>query len=202
MEEKSMKYFTMKRQAALRRWLRNADLTASAILKFTVACAIVGGLLFGVLLYGFTLGREFEAHRATPTVEANFEPLGESMGEHTTLAAMQPGESCLLPDSVFKNWPENEKGESDIPEEAVLLTFKETSVVTEDYYLPLDTPVVCTAQAPILGRPYIRKIKGPADKRAWFQIRGADHLVGFTTSNWDYVPVEKRRRLVQVDRQY
>ncbi len=159
-------------------------------------CFIV---LFGVLVWGFTLGRDFSPNQSTPSVEVSFTSENSAMGYRTTLGAMQPGESCLIPESVFHEWPDDADGNPDAPDDVVLLVYKDTSEVTEELYLPLDMPVVCTAQAPLLGNPYIHRVKGPGDKKSWFQIRGAEKLLHYTMSCWDNVPAERRRRMVQID---
>lgn len=120
-------------------------------------------------------------------------------GVRTVLTAMKPGESCSLPDSVFTNWPEDENGNSDIPDNATLLVYKNTSEVTIETYLPAETPVWCTKDVKASGKPYIHLVKGPGDKKPWFQIRGAEAIMNYTMLCWDGFPVKRQKRMVEVD---
>lgn len=192
-----MKYITLRRQAAARRWIRNIDLAGSAFLKIALSCLVFGLILFGAVLYGFDLGRNYNPGNDQPTIEVGITSQQEPPSDQTVLAAMKPGESCLLPESVFKEWPENTDGQI-IPEDAILMTYKDTSEVTQEIYLPLDMRVACTAQAPLTGRPYVHRVKGPGDKKSWFQIRGAENLLHYTMNCWDAIPAERRRRMVEV----
>lgn len=191
-----MKYSTMKRLADVRQVFRTVEQAFNAFLKIALCCI----LLLGMLVWGFILGKDFERARSTPMTEASFTP-GEqtTISDYTTLGAMQIGESCLIPDSIFREWPNDADGNPDAPDDAILLVYKNTSDVTGELYLPLDTPVVCTAQAPLLGRPYIHRVKGPNDRKSWFQIRGAEQIMHYTMNCWDSIPADKRRRLVEVN---
>lgn len=190
-----MKYSTMKRLAGVRQVFKTFEQMGNTFLKIAL-CFIV---LFGVLVWGFTLGRDFSPNQSTPSVEVSFASENPVMGNRTTLGAMQPGESCMLPESIFHEWPEDKDGDPEVPEDAILLVYKDTSEVTQDLFLPLDMPVICTAQAPILGRPYIHLVKGPGDKKSWFQIRGAENVNHYTLHSWDATPTERQRRMVEVD---
>lgn len=117
-------------------------------------------------------------------------------GVRTVLTAMHPGESCRLPDTIFKVWSENNNS---APIDATLLISKETSEVTEELYLPAETPVWCTPDAETSGKPYIHLVRGPRDKKPWFQIRGAETAIGYTAFSWNNFPPQRQERMVEVD---
>lgn len=130
-------------------------------------------------------------------VDAEAETLA---GVRTVLTAMKPGESCLIPESIFENWTQDADGNSIVSDGATLLVYKDTSEVTQKLYLPAETPVWCTSNAATSDKPYVHLVKGPGDKRAWFQIRNAEAiLAGYTMDCWETFRPERQARMVEVD---
>ncbi|MBL8031526.1 MAG: hypothetical protein JNK33_04355 [Candidatus Doudnabacteria bacterium] len=121
-------------------------------------------------------------------------------GVRTVLTAMKTGENCVIPDSIFKGWPQDANGDPVIPDNATLLVSKDTSEVTQRVYLPAETPVWCTRDAVKSGKPYIHLVKGPGDTKSWFQIRGAETILAdYVMDCWDTLKPERQARMVEVD---
>lgn len=121
-------------------------------------------------------------------------------GVRTVLTAMKAGESCVVPDSIFKVWPQDANGDPIVSENATLLVYKDTNDVTQRVYLPAETPVWCTKDVETSGKLYVHLVKGPGDKRPWFQIRGAETiLAAYTMDCWDTLRPERQARMVEVD---
>lgn len=127
-------------------------------------------MLLAAIFFGFGLGWGVYQNWLKPPIAAGQNnliqhiqqaPVVCCLGQLKTVATMQPGDRCVLPENMFLQAGRGKLGPDALP-----------VIESEDgkEFIPAGAPVLCTPQAPKFGLSYIRKIKGPTDSEPWYRI--------------------------------
>lgn len=171
-----------------------------AKLKHSIVDDPVGAIFILLVAICFGLGLGWGAYQnwLKPTTTAQHTngiqrieqaPVVCCLGQLKTVVTMQPGDRCVLPESMF---PQTNLGQH-LKDDAEAIAESEDGLK----FIPGGVPVLCTPMAPNFGRSYVRKIKGPEDSRPWYQL----YIPGNTGVNkraLSSVPESERGRFIAV----